>query len=52
MAVKQQAKLGLSVAAQSIGFFGSHKWLVLFPISSFVFSLIFIALVGTVNLTP
>ncbi|WP_153771136.1 DUF6159 family protein [Labrenzia sp. CE80] len=46
MAVKQQAELGLSVNAQSIGFFGSHKWLALFPIASFVFSLVFIALVA------
>lgn len=46
MAVEHQAKLGLSVTAQSIGFFGSHKWLVLFPVAGFFFSLMFISLVA------
>ena len=46
MAVEQKVNLGLSVTAQSFGFFTTHKWLALFPIISFLISLSLIAVVG------
>lgn len=46
MALKQQAKMGLSVAAQSFGLLGNHKWLALFPILSFFVTLALIAFVA------
>lgn len=46
MSIKQKASMGLTATAQSFGFFGSYKWLALFPIISFLISLSFIAVVA------
>lgn len=46
MALKQQAKLGVSVTAQSFEFFKNHKSLALMPVFSFLLVLIFIAVVA------
>ena len=46
MSVEQKVKLGLSVTAQSFGFFKAHKWLVLFPVVSLLAKLVLIAAVA------
>lgn len=46
MAVEQKIRLGVSVTAQSFGFFKNHKSLILFPVISLVLALIFIAAVA------
>ena len=46
MSLNSRSGLGISVNAQSFRFFGSHKWLILLPITGYALVLISIALVA------
>lgn len=46
MTLEKRARLGLSIAQQSFGFFGSHKWLAVFPLLSLIFTCVFAAIVA------